>query len=63
MAGGSLHMTLNVCLDRSLHSWILSFGPSARVISPPHLADAIAEQIAEAHRLYEKTGVGPKESG
>src|SRR5436190_11558481 len=29
-AAGGVVMTLDVCLDRALHSWILSFGPSAR---------------------------------
>jgi len=31
---GGVAMTLDVCLDRALESWILSFGPFARVVSP-----------------------------
>ena len=52
-AGGVL-MTLDVCLDRALHSWILSFGPFARVISPEKLARDIASQIEEARAQYEQ---------
>ena len=47
-----LSMTLNVCLDRALQSWILSFGPFARVISPETLAREIAEQLSEATARY-----------
>src|SRR4030095_12238678 len=35
---GGLTMTLDVCLDQALRSWILSFGPFARVQAPNHLA-------------------------
>ena len=34
---GGVALTLDVCLDRALHSWILSFGPFARVIAPAAL--------------------------
>jgi predicted DNA-binding transcriptional regulator YafY len=51
-AGGGLRLTLDVCLDRALHSWILSFGPFARVVSPESLAREIAEQIQEAGAQY-----------
>ena len=36
-ADGRLTMTLNVCNDFALRSWILGFGPLARVVSPPEL--------------------------
>ena len=49
---GALVMTLDVCLDRALQSWILSFGPFARVISPECLAREIAEQFDEARARY-----------
>ena len=45
-------MTLDVCVDRSLQSWILSFGPFARVLSPEHFAQTIAGQIDEAGAQY-----------
>lgn len=51
-AGGGLHMTLDVCLDRALHSWILSFGPFARVVAPERLAREIGAQIQEAGAQY-----------
>jgi predicted DNA-binding transcriptional regulator YafY len=49
---GRLTMALEVCLDRALRSWILSFGPFARVIAPPTLAREIAEQFEEARARY-----------
>jgi predicted DNA-binding transcriptional regulator YafY len=49
---GGLHMTLDVCLDRALQSWILSFGPFARVIAPDSLAREIAERFEEARARY-----------
>jgi predicted DNA-binding transcriptional regulator YafY len=47
-----VHMTLDVCVDRALLSWILSFGPFARVIAPDHLRSTIAEQLEQARALY-----------
>jgi predicted DNA-binding transcriptional regulator YafY len=55
MPGGGVHMTLNVCLDRTLQSWILSFGPAARVIAPEGLANDIATQIEKARARYRTT--------
>ena len=49
---GGLAMTLDVCLDRALSSWILSFGPFARVIAPATLAKDIAAQFEEASAQY-----------
>jgi predicted DNA-binding transcriptional regulator YafY len=47
-----LRLTLDVCLDRALQSWILSFGPFARVIAPDTLVKDIAEQFEEARARY-----------
>jgi predicted DNA-binding transcriptional regulator YafY len=47
---GTLTLTLNVCNDFALRSWILGFGPLARVISPPELAAQIQDE-AERTRL------------
>jgi predicted DNA-binding transcriptional regulator YafY len=52
MPGGGLRMTLDVCLDRALQSWILSFGPFARVVAPERLAREIGDQIKEASAQY-----------
>jgi predicted DNA-binding transcriptional regulator YafY len=49
---GGVGVVLNVCLDRALHSWILSFGPFARVTSPLALAKEIAAQFELARSQY-----------
>ena len=49
---GSIRLTLNVCNDWALRSWILSFGPLARVVSPSALAETILEQLEEARDGY-----------
>ena len=49
---GAVRMTLNVCIDRALQSWILSFGPFARVRAPESLAREIAGQFEEARARY-----------
>jgi predicted DNA-binding transcriptional regulator YafY len=52
---GGLRVTLDVCIDRALTGWILSFGPFARVVSPAGLASDIARQIDEARAQYLRT--------
>jgi predicted DNA-binding transcriptional regulator YafY len=52
LADGGVRVALDVCFDRALHGWILSFGPFARVISPESLARDIAKQIEEARAQY-----------
>lgn len=49
---GSIVIELNVCNDWALRSWILSFGPFARVVSPLSLAEQILDEIDEARTLY-----------
>jgi predicted DNA-binding transcriptional regulator YafY len=49
---GTLTMTLNVCNDWALRSWILGFGPLARVVSPPGLATQILEEIEQTRSHY-----------
>jgi predicted DNA-binding transcriptional regulator YafY len=51
-ADGQVLMSLDVCIDRALVSWILSFGPFARVRTPDHLARDIANQFQEAQAKY-----------
>jgi proteasome accessory factor B len=53
-SSGGVAMTLDVCLDRALESWILSFGPFARVVSPDALVRTIAAQFDEARAQYER---------
>ena len=52
LAGGGVRVTLDVCIDRALHAWILSFGPFARAVPPESLAREIAKQIEEARAQY-----------
>ncbi len=49
---GSVALTLEVCIDPALRSWILSFGPLARVVSPRALAEEILEELEEAREKY-----------
>jgi predicted DNA-binding transcriptional regulator YafY len=51
-AGGAIRLTLDVCCDRALQSWILSFGPLAHVVAPEKLAREIAAQFEEATAVY-----------
>lgn len=51
-ADGTLTLTLNVCNDWALRSWVLGFGPLARVVSPPALAAQILEEIEGARSRY-----------
>jgi predicted DNA-binding transcriptional regulator YafY len=50
--GGGIVLALDVCLDRALHGWILSFGSSARVLSPEPLVREITDQFEEARAQY-----------
>jgi predicted DNA-binding transcriptional regulator YafY len=49
---GSIRLTLNVCNDWALRSWILSFGPLARAVFPSSLAETILEQLEDARDGY-----------
>jgi predicted DNA-binding transcriptional regulator YafY len=45
-------MTLSVCVDQSLTSWILGFGAAALVLTPTSLADVIGRAHTEAAARY-----------
>jgi predicted DNA-binding transcriptional regulator YafY len=49
---GGVVLSLDVCADWALRSWILSFGPLARVVSPPSLAAQIRDEIDRALTRY-----------
>lgn len=49
---GSIVLALDVCNDFALRSWILGFGPLARVVSPPHLAAQILAELEGARLRY-----------
>jgi proteasome accessory factor B len=52
---GRVRMTMNVCHDWALRSWILSWGPFARVVAPARLADAIRADLEAAGIQYKET--------
>jgi predicted DNA-binding transcriptional regulator YafY len=49
---GGVSVMLNVCHDWGLRSWILSWGPFARVLSPPRLAQEIHADLEAAGNRY-----------
>jgi predicted DNA-binding transcriptional regulator YafY len=50
--GGGVVLSLDVSNDWALRSWILSFGPLARVLSPAALVDQIRTEIDTASGRY-----------
>ena len=54
-ADGSLVLTLQVCVDQALRSWVLSFGAVARVAAPATLVRDIVDQIEQASTRYHKS--------
>lgn len=50
--GGGVSVTLDVCHDWGLRSWILSWGPFARVVSPAKLAKDIHADLQAAGNRY-----------
>ena len=51
---GGVRVTLNVCHDWALRSWILSWGPFARVVSPTPLAKTIRADLEAAGTRYKQ---------
>jgi predicted DNA-binding transcriptional regulator YafY len=51
-ADGGIVVTLHVTNDWALRSWILSFGPLAKVLSPAALATHIKDEVARAAARY-----------
>jgi proteasome accessory factor B len=49
---GGVRLTMDVCHDWALRSWILSWGPFARVVSPAPLARAIRADLDAAGSHY-----------
>jgi len=61
-SGDGILLTLDVCLDPALRSWILSFGALARVVSPLALARQIADEHERARAGYAVTVAGTRTS-
>jgi len=53
---GRLRLTMDVCHDWALRSWILSWGPFARVVSPAPLAREIQADLVAAGAHYASIG-------
>ena len=51
-AGGALVLSMNVCHDWALRSWILSWGPFARVLAPAALAKELRADLQAATERY-----------
>ncbi len=51
---GNLAVTMSVCLDNSLQTWIRSFGSSIRVVSPQTLIDKITDDLERTRSHYRK---------
>jgi predicted DNA-binding transcriptional regulator YafY len=49
---GGVRLTLQVCNDSALRSWVLGFGSAAKVVQPASLAKAIADECREAAARY-----------
>ena len=49
---GSVAVSMDVCNDGALRSWILSFGPGVRVTAPATLAERIAADLETARARY-----------
>jgi predicted DNA-binding transcriptional regulator YafY len=49
---GGIVLAMNVCHDRALRSWILSWGPAARVVSPAALARDVKADLQAAIASY-----------
>jgi proteasome accessory factor B len=52
-AGGRLQVTLDVCHDWALRSWILSWGPFVQVLSPAALAGEVLSDLRAASAHYQ----------
>jgi predicted DNA-binding transcriptional regulator YafY len=51
---GGIVLSMNVCHDWALRSWILSWGPFARVLTPGSLAVDVQTDLQAAHDRYGK---------
>ncbi|HXG88038.1 MAG TPA: transcriptional regulator [Vicinamibacterales bacterium] len=49
---GRVRMTLNVCADAALKTWVLGFGAFAKVEAPSSLAEEILAQLEQARDAY-----------
>jgi proteasome accessory factor B len=57
--GGDVTLTMDVCHDWALRSWILQWGRYARVLTPGSLAHEVAEDLEAASANYASPPVSP----
>lgn len=55
LPGGDIEVTLLVCVDQALRSWILGFGAAARALEPASLTASLASELDRAHARYADT--------
>lgn len=55
---GGVRLTMQVCVDRALRSWILGFGAAARAVEPTALVEDLAREHARASAGYTGTPAG-----
>ena len=53
-SGGGVLLAMEVCHDWALRSWILSWGPFARVVTPASLAREVAADLEAARGRYDE---------
>ena len=51
---GGVVLRIEVCHDRPLLAWVLGFGPSARVVEPVSLQQAVFDAASEMQRRYHR---------
>lgn len=58
--GGRITLTMDVCHDWALRSWILSWGPFARVVTPEALAGELQQDLRLAAANYGRPAEPPR---
>lgn len=53
IAGGGVRLTMTVGDLKQVVSWVLEWGPRARVVEPPELVDAVKNELREALERYD----------
>jgi len=60
--GGKARLTMTVGDLTPVISWVLDWGPRARVIEPPDLVKRVASELREAMQLYDAPVATPKKA-